>query len=98
MKVLQENEGKSADTSGSSNVDLAGVSENSQIAKYAPAVVGLLAANLLILLAVLVFSILNFVRRGKSGNGMRMPERQQQSHYTKLHDEEASTSHYPYNP
>jgi hypothetical protein len=46
--------------------DSSSPSTGSTVDKYGPIIVGLLAANLLILLFVAFFGIMNFVRRGRT--------------------------------
>ncbi|KAJ6596677.1 aspartic peptidase domain-containing protein [Mycena sp. CBHHK59/15] len=53
-----------ADSNGSSTTD-------SQVAKYGPIIIGLLAANLVILLVLAFFAVMNFVRNGRTAGPTR---------------------------
>ncbi len=99
VRILKDNEDKTGLTPSSSNSDLTD-DNKSKGGRFTPTVVGLLSANLILLSAVLVFLVLNFVRRGKvvakvlgkkgkGAPGEVFQMQPQQARYTKIRDEEA---------
>lgn len=72
--------------------DSAGVtSEHSDLSKYAPAMIGLLAANLLVGLVLLALAVLNCIRRGATRGAARSVNPEYAP--VKIKDAEASRHH-----